>query len=96
KGGGSKKHTAVGSYTPNAWGLYDMHGNVWEVCLDWQDDLSGGVIDPKGADSGLGRVVCGGCWSEKADDCTSSSQYSYTPAFGSASYGFRLVRTVEK
>ncbi len=64
KGGYTSCHTKVGSYAPNAWGLYDMHGNVAEWCLDWWQKNLGttAAIDPKGATSGSCRVVRGGCW----------------------------------
>jgi len=56
------EHTKVGMYKPNAWGLYDMHGNVWEFCLDWPIGNLGTlpVTDPKGAESGSRPVVRGG------------------------------------
>ena len=62
--GGYSQHTKVGSYAPNAWGLYDMHGNVAEWCLDWWQGNLGttAVTDPKGATSGCYRLVRGGCW----------------------------------
>ena len=64
KGGYNGQHTKVGSYLPNAWGLYDMHGNVAEWCLDWWMDNwgTGNRTDPKGGSSGSYRVVRGGCW----------------------------------
>ena len=64
KGGYNGAHTTVGSYLPNAWGLYDMHGNVAEWCLDWwmYDLGTSAVTDFKGATSGSYRVVRGGCW----------------------------------
>jgi len=62
--GGYSQHTEVGSYRPNAWGFYDMHGNVAEWCLDWwTDNLSGSsVTDPVGRATGSYRLVRGGAW----------------------------------
>ena len=90
----SGKANVVGEKNPNAWGIYDMSGNVWELCLDWRDDLAYGT-DPKGASSGERRVVRGGGWYHGADYCTSfmrgggglSSDYY-------ADTGFRLSRTL--
>ena len=55
--GGYSEYTTVGSYLPSAWGVYDMHGNVREWCLDWSGDLTSGVMDPVGPSSGGYRVV---------------------------------------
>ena len=96
KGGCMDAHTIVGSYLPNAWGLYDMHGNVWEWCLDWHGDLSSEVTDPIGPSSGASRVVRGGCWDCDVDFCTSSSQRDFRPLHGFSSIGFRLARTLSK
>ncbi len=84
----------VGTKLPNAWGLYDMHGNVWEWCLDWYGgSLSGN--DPVGSSSGSDRVVRGGSWYNDADFCTSSSRYGGDPSNPSSNaIGFRLVRTL--
>ena len=73
---------AVGSYKPNAWGLYDMHGNVFEWCLD------------RYSSSGSGRVNRGGCWYDSAGYCTSSGRINSSPSIGIYYYGFRLVRTL--
>ena len=91
--GGYSGVTTVGSYAPNAWGLYDMHGNVWEWCLDWcQDSFTG--ADPVGAESGSDRVVRGGSYDFDADRCTSSGSYGDSPSYDYDDYddnGFRLV-----
>lgn len=86
----------VGSYLPNAWGLYDMHGNVWEWCLDWYvaDLTAASVTDPKGADSGSYRVGRGGSWNYAASLCRSASRYNNTPSYRNNMIGFRLVRTL--
>ncbi len=81
----------AGSYPPNAWGLYDLHGNVWEWCLDWRGNYSGPESDPKGAASGSGRVFRGGCWFHIAFYCRSAYRlYSY-PDYRGINYGFRAV-----
>ena len=77
--GGYGEHTTVGSYLPNAWGLYDMHGNVYEFCLDWfQSDLgNSAVTDPVGAASGNYRIIRGGSCIYEAYICRSASRYSH-------------------
>lgn len=87
-------YRTVGSYSPNAWGLYDMHGNVWEWCLDWLGNLTSGVTDPKGAPSGAARVCRGGSYCRGSSKCTSSYRGQYQALFSSwtfREYGFRLA-----
>ena len=83
----------VGSRKPNAWGLYDMHGNVWEWNLDWSGELEYGT-DPKGTFTGSNRVNSGGCWCNGASDCASSKREGNAPSFAGYDLGFRLARTL--
>ena len=87
--GGSS--TNVGSYRPNAWGLYDMHGNVWEWCLDWYGSSRSSGTDPKGPVSGSYRVGRGGSWDDNAGLCTSSSRNDGYPSNTYFRGGFRLT-----
>jgi formylglycine-generating enzyme required for sulfatase activity/ferric-dicitrate binding protein FerR (iron transport regulator) len=90
---GSVAHT-VGQKTPNRWGLYDMHGNVWEWCLDRYASALGGGIDPKGPDSGSQRVRRGGCWYNSASYARSASRGGNSSTYRSDRAGFRLFRTL--
>ena len=84
----------VGTKLPNNWGLYDMHGNVWEWCLDWYSSSGLSGVDPKGAMSGSSRNRRGGSWNDDAGYCTSSYRYSYySPSSTDYLLGFRLFRT---
>ncbi|MBF0246209.1 MAG: formylglycine-generating enzyme family protein [Planctomycetes bacterium] len=88
---GNQTHP-VGQKKPNAWGLYDMHGNVWEWCLDWyQDDITSYTSDPYGPASGSNRVRRGGSWNYIAQYCRSAYRGSSTPSFWDYILGFRLV-----
>ena len=95
--GGYSQHTKVGSYLPNAWGLYDMHGNNLEWCLDWYNNANlTNATDPKGVSSGSYRVLRGGCCSTffgyySARDCRSACRGYGNPSHTYNSNGFRLV-----
>ena len=95
--GGYDTHTEVGLYLPNQWGLYDMHGNVMEWCRDfYQEDAAAlkQFTDPKGAASGLNRVLRGGAWGGAVRDCRSAQRGNFDPANTAATFGFRLSRTL--
>ena len=69
-GNGADTTHSVGQKLANAWGLYDMHGNVWESCLDWYGSYPGGSLtDPRGPATGSGRVIRGGGWLNGAGYC---------------------------
>lgn len=89
---GSKTHP-VGTKKPNAWGLYDMSGNVWEWCRDWYGTLAYGA-DPVGSASGSRRVSRGGSWGNISVCCTSSNRDYYAPSNRYYDNGFRLVRVL--
>ena len=89
----------VAKKKPNGFGLYDMHGNVHEWCSDWMDrkyySTSESTIDPQGPDSGTQRVMRGGAFSTRAENCRSAHRSQFAPDVSSAHIGFRVVLELE-
>ena len=87
---GNETHP-VGKNHANAWGFFDMHGNVLEWCYDWFGKFDAKATDPKGPSIGSFRVLRGGCWFFYARDCRSAYRLKRDPALRNAIYGFRLA-----
>lgn len=86
--------TKVKNYPENSFGLYDMHGNVWEWCNDWYDAeyYAGSVAEnPAGPDQGTKKVVRGGAWNSFAAACRSAVRNSFEPTFHDSSIGLRVI-----
>ena len=91
--------TRVGQFPANAFGLHDMHGNVWEWCLDWYNvDYYDRTVakDPLGPKTATSRVIRGGGWYSDARDCRSSFRYAEHPLGTYYVMGFRVVMTPTK
>ena len=91
-----KTHEVKGKKA-NAWGFYDMHGNVWEWCQDWYGSdyyASSPSADPKGPASGDDRVLRGGGWGDDARCCRSAFRLRYWPGYRDRLCGFRLCCSV--
>ena len=93
KNNSSSQTHEVGTKQPNPWGLYDMHGNVYEWCRDWYEAPEYG-IDPKGSSSGASRVLRGGGWNNISLYCPSYYRYCRSPSSEYPDWGFRLARAL--
>jgi len=92
--GNEDKTTTVGKYSPNNYGLYDMHGNVWEWCWDWyKEDITTDNTDPTGAVTGSYRVGRGGSWFDDGRGLCSAHRGYGGPSSRIEGLGFRLVRS---
>ena len=86
-----EKTAEVKSYAPNAWNLYDTHGNVYEWCLDFYGEALPGGEDPRGVEDGDSRIIRGGTWNRKALSARSAYRYSTYDYVRSYNIGFRVA-----
>ncbi len=86
-----RKPTPVGGFPANAFGLHDMHGNIWQWCQDWYGDYPEyDVVNPQGPNAGGCRVIRGGSWYNIPDHCRSAYRRGNVPEMCADYYGFRL------
>jgi RNA polymerase sigma factor (sigma-70 family) len=91
QGANREKTTPVGSFPANAWGLYDMHGNVVQWCQDWLGDYpKDDVVDPQGPETGKARLVRGGSWYGHPQYLRSAFRYAFEPDFRHGRVGLRV------
>jgi formylglycine-generating enzyme required for sulfatase activity len=94
KGENRQKTTPAGSFKPNAWGVYDMHGNLWEWCQDWYEEdyyKSSPSVDPTGPAQGADRVLRGGGWISSPMGCRSAYRERRVQNYHHRFIGFRVV-----
>lgn len=81
----------VGTFPANAWGLHEMHGNVWQWCQDWYGEYpQGDAVDPVGAKTAKGRVLRGGAWYSDPLGCRSAFRFWFVPTSRRPYFGLRL------
>jgi formylglycine-generating enzyme required for sulfatase activity len=96
KGIHREKTTPVGTFPANAWGLYDMHGNVWQWCQDWHGGYSRTELtDPQGPKSGKNRVLRGGSWGSHPIFCRCANRNFADPESRTEYYGVRICFSAE-
>ena len=85
----------TGTRDANSWGLYDVHGNVWEWCHDWWNgaDYAGDATDPWGNASGSTRALRGSAWDTDPENLRSAYRFTITPALSTGYLGFRLTKS---